>query len=423
MRDERRRALREGLVAVVLLALALAAAFLTRERRNEGRLASDEPEWIAISILHWRQFALGEPPAGAELDPPAERSQNPWKQGVQRTTFGYMNPCLPKLVWGAVFHATGHREASPHSFQLFAKPDPPQRQRDAWTQLAAAERAARWTVLVLTALSGVLLCYCARELARGWAGWLAGAAAAALWFGTPLVQSTSNYIRTDHFMLPLCLAGLLVALRMPRPGLGWGALVGAACGLSVASKLNGGLLCLTAAAWCVLAVLRNRADLRRSATALALAAALTIAIFYALNPRLWSAPLEGVRDVLARWDALMSFFQDEHAPRTGVAVARTSGERIALFWGALASKNAALGAASLVLGALGLAGLARDAWRRDERAQTTLAFVLVFVAGTIAWLPLDWERFYLTATPALVLVQAAPLTWLGRIRRQPTREP
>jgi hypothetical protein len=404
----RRSALREVLLAVLLFGLALAAAHFTREKRHEGRLASDEPEWIAISILHWRQFALGEPPAGAELDPPAERSDNPWKQGVQRTTFGYMNPCLPKLVWGAVLHAAGHREASPYSFQLFYKPAP-QRQRDAWLQLVPAEQAARRTVLVLTALSGLLLFYCARRLAPGWAGWLAGGAAFALWFATPLVQSTSNYIRTDHFMLPLCLAGLLVALHTPRPGLAWGALVGLACGLSVASKLNGGLLCVAAAAWCALAVLRDRADLRRSAAALALAAVLTIAVFYALDPRLWSAPIEGVRDILARWDTLMSFFQDEHAPRTGVAVARTLPERIDLFARSLPKWNFALGWVSGVAAVLGLAALGYRAFQRDERAQTVLAFASIFVVGTIVWLPLDWERFYLTATPALVLLQVAPV--------------
>jgi hypothetical protein len=421
----RRSALREVLLAILLFGLALAAAHFTREKRHEGRLASDEPEWIAISILHWRQFALGEAPAGAELDPPAERSDNPWKQGVQRTTFGYMNPCLPKLVWGAVLHAVGHREASPYSFQLFYKPAP-QRQRDAWLQLVPAEQAARRTVLVLTALSGLLLVYCARRLAPGWAGWLAGGAALALWFATPLVQSTSNYIRTDHFMLPLCLAGLLVALRTPRPGLAWGALVGVACGLSVASKLNGGLLCVTAAAWCALAVLRDRRDLRRSAAGLALAAVLTIAVFYTLDPRLWGAPIEGVRDMLARWDALMSFFQDEHAPRTGVAVARTLPERIGLFARSLPKWNFALGSLSGVAAVLGLAALGYRALQRDERAQTVLAFASIFVVGTIVWLPLDWERFYLTATPALVLLQVAPVVAFASsasVRRSPPPAP
>ena len=105
---ERRSTPKDLLLAAALFALAYFAAWTTRDRRLEGRLASDEPEWIAISILHWQQLVDGAPPAGAELDPASERSDNPWKQGVQRTTFGYMNPCLPKLVWGATLTAAGH---------------------------------------------------------------------------------------------------------------------------------------------------------------------------------------------------------------------------------------------------------------------------------------------------------------------------
>lgn len=404
--------LKELALAALVLALALWAAFATRERRHEGRLASDEPEWIAISILHWRQFALGEPPAGAEFDPPAERSDNPWKQGVQRTTFGYMNPCAPKLVWGAVFAAAGHRSASPYSFQIFARPAGAQKQREAWLELAPAEPLARRVVLVLCALTATLLVLCARALHPGWPGWLAGAASFALWFATPLVQSTSNYIRTDYFMLPFCLAGLWVTLRWPRPSLAWGVALGVACGLSVASKLNGGLLCVAAAVWCALAVLRERAQLRSAALALGVAAALSIALFIALNPLLWSGPIDGVRDILARWDSLMAFFQDEHAPRTGVAVARTLPERLALFASSLPKWNFALGAFSGVLALVGLGWLALRSVRGDAQAQVLLAFALLFVAGTILWLPLDWERFYLTATPALVLLQAAPLAFV-----------
>ncbi len=419
MTDRTRLVLKELALAALVLALALWAAFATRERKHEGRLASDEPEWIAISILHWRQFALGEPPAGAELDPPAERSDNVWKQGVQRTTFGYMNPCLPKLVWGAAFAAAGHRSASPYSFQIFYRPVGAQKQREAWLELAPAESLARRVVLVLCALTATLLVLCARELHPGWPGWLAGAASFALWFATPLVQSTSNYIRTDYFMLPFCLAGLWVALRWPRPSLAWGVAIGVACGLSVASKLNGGLLCVAAVSWCALAVVRERAQLSNAALALSIAAALSIAIFFALNPRLWSGPIDGVRDVLARWDTLMTFFQDEHAPRTGVAVARTFPERVALFSSSLPKWNFALGAFSGVLALVGLGWLALRSARGEAQAQVLLAFALLFVAGTILWLPLDWERFYLTATPALVLLQAAPLAFIRPRRRSP----
>lgn len=407
---ERRPLRSELLLALALLALACGLAFATRARRHEGRLGSDEPEWIAISILHWQQLVEGAPPAGAELDAPAERSDNPWKQGVQRTTFGYMNPCLPKLVWGGTLVAAGHSQASPRAFQVFHRDDPAAGQR-AQAALLPAEPLARRVVLALCALSAVLLFFCARELVPGRAGLLAGTLAFAVWFATPLVQATSNYLRTDHFMLPFCLAGLLVALRRPRATLASGALLGLACGLAVSSKFNGGLLCAATAAWMALAVRRDPAQWKRAALALGLAALLTLACFYALNPRLWGEPLVGVQDMLGRWDKLLAYFQDELAPRTGVAVARSLPERATLFFRTLAGGGFVLGYAGLALAAAGLALLAWRAAKGCSHAQATLAFAVIFVLGTIAWLPLDWERFYLTATPALVLLQVAPLAY------------
>lgn len=169
-----------------------------------------------------------------------------------------------------------------------------------------------------------------------------------------------------------------------------------------------------------LATRRAPAEWRRAAIALALAAGLTLVCFYALNPRLWGEPLAGVQDMLARWDKLLAYFQDELAPRTGVAVARTLPERLALFARTLAGGGFVLGYVGVALASGGLALLMWRAAKGCSHAQATLAFAVIFLAGTIAWLPLDWERFYLTGTPALVLLQVAPLAyaaerWLPRV--------
>jgi 4-amino-4-deoxy-L-arabinose transferase-like glycosyltransferase len=410
---ERRSTPKDLLLAAALFALAYFAAWTTRDRRLEGRLASDEPEWIAISILHWQQLVEGAPPAGADLDPASERSDNPWKQGVQRTTFGYMNPCLPKLVWGATLTAAGHTSASPQAFQVFHRDDP-RAGRDAQSALLPAEPLARRVVLALSALSAVLLFFCARELVTGAAAWIAGSTAFVAWFATPLVHATGNYLRTDHFMLPFCLAGLLVALRRPSATLTWGLLLGVCCGLAVSSKLNGGLLCAATAGWAALATRREGARIGRAVLAIALAALLTLSLFYALNPRLWGEPLIGVHDILARWDKLMAYFQDELAPRTGVEVARTLGERASLFVRTSAGHGVLFGHAGSLLALSGLATLAWRAAHGCAQARSLLVFAVVFIAGTIAWLPLDWERFYLTAVPALVLLQVAPLAYLAQ---------
>lgn len=408
----------DGLVALVLFALALWLSNVTRERSFEGRLNSDEPEWIAISILHWNQVTKGGAAAGAEFDSAAEGSDNAWKQGVQRTTFGYMNPGLPKLIWGATLAANGHTDASPLVFQSFHRTNPAAG-RAAQDALLPAEDSARDVVVVLSALSAVLLFFAARELFPGLAGWSAAAVAFALWFFSPLVQNTSGYIRTDYFMLPPCLAAFVLSMRMQRPSWTNGIAFGVLCGLAVSSKLNGGLLCVAVAAWYALAVLRDRTSWRSALVALACAALVTVLLFYALNPRLWSDPIDGVRDMLARWDKLMAFFQDELAPRTNVAVARTLSERVALFMASL-DRDLPLGwfgAGLAGLGALGAGWSARDPATR-ERTFIALAFVAIFIGGTVLWLPLDWERFYLTALPALLLLQVWPIgLFIARVAR------
>ena len=402
--------LRQLALALGIFALSTFLAFATRDRKNDRRLASDEPEWLAISILHWQQFVEDAPPAGAELERPETRSPNVWAQGVQRTTFGYMNPCLPKLVWGGLLVAAGHDRASPYVFQIFQH-DAPERRRAAQAELMPAEPLARRVVLVLSALCATLLCFCARALVGGRAGAIGGAAAIACWFASPLVQSTGSYLRTDMFMLPFCLAGLLITLRHARAALRWGLLLGLCCGLAVSSKLNGGLLCVATALWALLAILREPAQWKRALVSLFVAAALTLALFYALNPRLWGEPLEGVRDILARWDKLMAYFQDELAPHTHVAVARTLPERLTLFVRTFGGNSFLAGYVGLGFAVLGLGWTTLRAWGGCRHARTLLVFVAVFVTGTILWLPLDWERFYLTATPAIVLLEAAPLAY------------
>jgi hypothetical protein len=425
------RAAREIALALALFALALLVSAATRRRDFEARLNSDEPEWIAISIVHWNQLVHGQPPAGAELDAPGERSPNPWKQGVQHTTFGYMNPCLPKLVWGAVLGASGFHEASPLVFQIFQRDDP-RAGTSAREALLPAAPTARGVVIALSAATAVLLFLIARSLWSGWAGCLAGGAAFALWLASPLVRGTSSYIRTDYFMLPLVAGALLVAMRASEslsgargaPAL-WrvASVLGLVCGLAVSSKLNGTLACFALAAWIVLLWLRAPAATRPSFArgpliALALAAALSALVFFALNPVLWSGPLDGVRDILARWDRLMTYFREQWGPAQGFEVPHSTWERAVLFARKTLARDDVLGrllhplVAALAIGG-GAYCLARR-WR-DDRALVLGVFVLVFVAGTALWLPLDWERLYLTATPCIVLLEACALTELARV--------
>ncbi len=440
------RALRRELLAAVLASAAAwlsLDAFATREHRDR----TDEPEWIAISILHWRQLVLGEPPAGAELDPPGERDANPWKQGVQHTVFGYMNPCLPKVVLGGVLHAAGFRQASPLAFEIFQRQDP-QAGEQARAELEPARPLARGVVHALATMCVVLLLFCGRELFPGWAGWLAGVLAGALFVASPVVLNTAIYVRTDFFMLPFVLAALLVALRAREALAGRrgaramqlaGLALGLLCGLAVSSKLNGTLICLCVAVWVPLLWWRTRREsgvgaLPGPVATLLLAALAAALVFYALNPRLWGDPLGGASDILARWDRQIGV-QQERAERMGIEVAHSLPERVALFADRTLSRDDPFRSSTgLPGGVLLLAGgLAVLAWRSGGRraagagrpardgAAIALVFVLVFLAGTALWLPLDWERFFLPAAPCLALLEAACLSGLAGWLAQRTR--
>ncbi len=435
VRPRMNRVGRNALLALALLGAGWLVLAVARDSSREHRLGSDEPEWIAISVLHWRQLALGEPPAGADLRPSGREtgSTSPWRRGVQNTTFGYMNPCLPKILWGAVLHLAGHTEASPYAFQTFYKDAPGRRER-AWSELLPAMPPARRVVVLLAALSGVLLFFVALEIVPGPAGWVAAGSAWLLWLLSPLVLNTAGTIRTDHFMLPFVLGVLLLVLHRrdelsgrlgTRAALFAAVGVGLLGGLATSSKLNGALALIAFA----LALLLLRPSLRVAASALGAAAAVSLVVFFALNPILWSGPLEGTLDILARWDRLMAYFQNEWAPRTGAEVAHTVPERVSLFVRRTLQRDEPLGALlGVPLGFLPILGGAAALWlqarskgpfkgtgeRSRAAALTALVFVGVLLTGTAVWLPLDWPRLFLPAVPAVALLEACLIAALAR---------
>jgi hypothetical protein len=437
-----RHGVRAVLVVSAVFLLILAALSRGARLANAEALLSDEPEWIAISILHWRQSVLGEPPAGAELDPHEERYGTPWRRGVHRTTFGYMYPGLPKWILGGVLSAAGHREARPEVFTILGRGDPP-RMLAARVELLPAVPLTRRVVLVTAALACTCFVFAVRRLRDGSAGWVLALVCGALLVSSPLVRNTSTYIRTDWFMMLPALASLWWALRRQgelagergRAGqLQVGASLGLLSGLAVSSKLNGAMVGLCVAAWLVLAWLGRR-DARTTAEfvrgplcASLLAGAVCALVFYAFNPRLWSEPLEGVRDILARWDALLRYFQDEVAPGDGVEVARSVPERLALFLDRTTGRDDAWRALTglpggTLLAALGLGTLAwraRGLGRGDSGARCAamaLGYCCVTLAVTALWIPLDWERFYLTAAPPMALLQGCALLLVAETLR------
>lgn len=397
---------------------------------------SDEPEWIAISILHWRQLVLGEPPAGSELDPPELRSTNPWNQGVQRTVFGAIYPCLPKLVWGAALHAAGYRDASPLVFEAFHRGDP-ERGRAARAALEPAMPIARRVVLALAAACATLVFTVARALQRGRLGWLCAALAWALFVASPLVLNTATYIRTDYFMLAFALATLLFSLRQREALAGLrgaraqalaAAAAGTLAGLAVSGKPNGALAGICVALWIPLgAWLRRRLpkDSGRVVLALALSAGAALAVYVALDPFLWREPLGGLLEIRERWDRQLAV-QTGRAAGMGIDPAEGTlgklesfAERLGTFdpWRSLTGLPG--GKMLLVAGlALLVVRAVRGRSRADSAdeaqiAATVATYAVLFMIGSALILPLHWGRFLLPTVPSTALLQAASVTFIA----------
>jgi asparagine N-glycosylation enzyme membrane subunit Stt3 len=297
----------------------------------------------------------------------------------------------------------------------------------------------RRVVLVTAALAVTCFVLAVRRLRAGGGGWLLAGAAGALLAASPLVRNTVTYIRTDWFMMVPGLAALWCALCWSRElggergrarQLQVSALLGLLSGLAVSSKLSGAMVGMCVALWLLLAWIGRREQrnlagfLRGPVCASLLAGAVCALVFYALDPRLWSEPLAGARDMLSRWDQLMRHVHDELEPRPDLIVARSVPERLALFFERSTGRDDAWRALTglpggTLLAALGLAALvwrARGLGSGDAsalRAALALAFCCVTLGATALWIPLDRERFFLTAAPAMALLQASALLALG----------
>ena len=205
-------------------------------------------------------------------------------------------------------------------------------------------------------------------------------------------------------------------------GRGWpawlvpGLLAGLATGLAAASKLTG-LLGVAAlggfAVWALLARSWSSAGAARSWRWAALAAAVGLVVFVAVNPFLWPDPV-------GRTAAMLEFRRQElfgqRALNAGDAVPEDLGERATLLlWRSFVGEAPLARRTGLPLDApLAAIGAGLLAWRalrgrREGGLVGPEAFALVWIAtflvGTAPNLGLDWQRYYLpTVALGLLLV-------------------
>ncbi|MCK6447633.1 MAG: hypothetical protein L6Q99_14670 [Planctomycetes bacterium] len=419
---------------------ALAAWLVLLVWPLDPRDPTDEHEWTAISIAHFGQVFADRTPPGAAPDEPE------WRAGVQATTFGATNPCFAKLVLGAVLWSSGFRDVEPEVFQRFAR-TAPDGGRAARTRLEPAIERARAVVRIAAALCAGLVALVAFEFASGFAGapgfgagFVSVFAAVVAWSAfalLPLFRAWGGFVRTDFFMLA-CALGVVAAALACRDTLGgerglakrWlaASALGGLAGCAVASKFNGAPAALVVAAAVVAAhcAARERRGLGELLGSLALAAVACVFVVWLLDPVLWRDPLGELRAILAFWDEHMRY-QQGRAAAQGLATADGPLASLRFALVRLFTRDEPIAALTghawgWPLALAGLVVLARAAWRRSFAAQVALAHVVLFGGVTAAWIPLDWDRYFLPLVALVAWLEAAALAELVRfaLRRRPT---
>lgn len=426
-----------------LLVAALAFLWL-RTQTPEPRDRTDELEWTSLSVATVRQARGGEPPGAFEDKIAGRLNDNPWRQGIQGTTFGWPYPGMLKTLWGHLADPVAPEHISPTLFRKYQGNTPgfPTVLEADW---APARERLRTSVRACTAICAAALFW----IAWNALGPMTGLLAAILFLGTPTILKWSYYARLDLPLLAVLLSVLLgsqVLLRDLRGSagtlrhllacLGIGLLAGAAVGI----KLNGGLASIFCAlvlgSYALGAGLRSRRARGKADGANAsstgtpfgvhLLGALigglaAVTLFLYTTPYVHANPLDNVREILEFWNKHMAF-QVDRAEGQGIAVARTRMESLELsrsvlfddgefFQGRLGVSIgawiASMGAALLALFAL----LPVGRWLPDfgcrGAALLTLAWIATVGLGSALWMPVDWERYRFPMIAALVLCQAA----------------
>ena len=274
------------------------------------------------------------------------------------------------------------------------------------------------------------------SLAAGAGGIVGGLGAAALFHLNPVVRSHGSRALSDMVMLSLSLWALWYLLRLVAPA--WSeshvrllrrtATFGVLTGLAAATKQNGALVGCAGVALFVMwsagsiAALGLRGALTRTLLTMLVLAASAYGTFVLVNPQLHPAP---IARTLAQAEAWSNKFE-EHQERRPEQALHTIGARVGAVSRVIDGRSFATlpvphvsGLLALVGGILMLAGpQGLPGWRGFPRS--LLVWSVVTVCIVAAWIPLDWDRYYLPVI-AVGSVLVGGNTRLAMLRRAPQR--
>ncbi|MCP4772024.1 MAG: sulfatase-like hydrolase/transferase [Planctomycetes bacterium] len=410
-------------LVVALLLLVLGLNWLPQAPSFEERSpALDEVGWLAISHDTFSYFNSGS------------LSEVNWEDGMQKTTYGAMNPNLAKLLFGWQLDRQGYDLETPRVFPAL-HPDAAgrmKRPKFVHNRLGKHEDfmiGLRHLDLWIMALAGVGI-FLVGLVARGY---VCGVLAWGLFMATPSVHEIAPLIMTDNLLIVTLAAGLLATLLSLR----WltqtkspvwirvlvFAAVGAVLALAPSTKLNGAWGCL-AFAIAFLGIwlsgnLRGQ-KIWHVLLCCGTSAVLACGLFLLLYPFLWNDLIAGLEYIFARWDKLLGnqTAQFAHLALEGV------GDKLSAVWtnGVIAVGPSWLPGwligLGFVVGFLQLSWSAVMELRKAERgfvSWTLWCFLAVWVIGTALWIPIDWTRYYLPVMVFTSLLVAVAISILPRL--------
>lgn len=417
----------------------------------------DESTLIMMSRDYYYQFITGDWQQVFYHDPPLNATEQHLR---------LLNGTLPKYLIGLAWHVAGFQVGDLND-QWDWGADWDWNVASGRMPSAALLAAARWSAALPGALSVPVM------FALGWR-WGRRRVAYPASFLLATHGVILIHVRRAYMEAALQLGSLLVILaaawwmeRLAHRGEGarrWllpALALGMASGLALASKHSGAVPVIAAGLGVLSAAVRLPRFARRQALGgLAIAAALVVAVFLALNPAWWSDPIgragEVLRlraDLVAEQAALFpdAAYSDLPARIGGliaqVTIADPAYYEVASWAGPLSDGIAAYeaspwtgirygqggagdvaGAILLLLAAAGVARLGRD-WRTWAAAPVIGLWALLTVLFILAAVPLAWQRYVLPLLPVIILLAAGGLGWVLTLlmqviaRRRPAPAP
>lgn len=266
------------------------------------------------------------------------------------------------------------------------------------------------------------------------AGIPAGLAAAALFHWNPVVETYGARALADLPMVAFALlalwylacrvaAGWTAALRAVIPR---AAMLGFLIGVASAIKQNGAVMaCVAVATFGVWAAASHGRELTRALLVSAVVLVVSYGVYVAVNPILYSAP---VTLSLAQVKAWNLKFVGHATARPESALRDLPARVLAVAWVMAGNRFATLPfpwltgvLAGIGVVALGVRARAAGPW---SGPCVLLLWSVVTVGVIAAWIPLDWDRYYLPVIAVASVLAGAALAPLGsqasRAQRKPT---